>query len=170
VGVAAGTLHATGITNIQTAQDAAKALRPLGPAAYWVFTLCMIGTGLLAIPTMAGSAAYAVAEVFGWRYGLYRRFSRARAFYLVVGAVILIGSLMNCVGSISPIKALVYSAALNGIIAPPLIVVLLLICNNQKIMGRHRNGPWSNAFSWFTVALMGLTSVYLLFAMATGKA
>ncbi len=81
---AAGTLHASGHTNIDTAQDAAKALQPLGPAAYWIFSLCMIGTGLLAIPTLAGSAAYAVAETCGWRYGLYWRFDRAKGFYLTV--------------------------------------------------------------------------------------
>ena len=117
---AAGTLHATGKTDIETAQDAAKALLPLGPAAYWIFTLCMIGTGLLAIPTLAGSAAYAVAETAGWRYGLYRRFDRAKQFYVTIGAIISIGFLMNFIGVISPIKALVYSAALNGAIAPTL--------------------------------------------------
>ncbi len=167
---AAGTLHATGTTDIETAQDAARALEPLGPAAYWVFTLCMIGTGLLAIPTLAGSAAYAVAETFGWRHGLYRRFGRAVRFYLVVAAVIVVGCLLNFVGVISPIKALVWSAALNGMVAPPLIVVLLLICNNPKIMGKRTNGRRSNFFSWATVALMGPAAIYLVFAMVTGRA
>jgi NRAMP (natural resistance-associated macrophage protein)-like metal ion transporter len=167
---AAGTLHSAGITNINTAQDAAKALKPLGPAAYWIFSICMIGTGLLAIPTLAGSAAYAVAETCGWRHGLYRRFARARAFYLTVAAVIVTGGAMNFVGVISPIKALVYSAAINGIIAPPLIVVLLLICNNKKIMGNRTNGRWSNFFSWLAVAIMGSAAIYFLFALVTGKA
>lgn len=169
VTASAGTLHATGNTNIETAQDAAKALLPLGPAAYWIFSLCMIGTGLLAIPTLAGSAAYAAAETFGWRYGLYRRFARAKAFYLTVASVIVVGCLLNFAGFINPIKALVYSAALNGVVAPPLIVVLILICNNPKIVGKHTNGRWSNAFSWIAVALMGPAALYLVYAMVTGK-
>jgi Mn2+/Fe2+ NRAMP family transporter len=167
---AAGTLHAYGKTDIETAQQAAMALKPLGPSAYWIFSLCMIGTGLLAVPTLAGSAAYAVAETFGWREGLYRRFVRAEGFYTTVAAVMLLGCLMNFVRAISPIKALVYSAALNGIVAPPLIVVLILICNNSKIMGNRTNRRWSNVFSWLCVALMGPAAVFLLFAMLTGRA
>lgn len=167
---ATGTLHASGKTNIDTAQDAAKALQPLGPIAYWLFSICIVGTGLLAIPTLAGSAAYSMAESFGWRYGLYRRFERARPFYLTIAAVVVIGFLMNFVKAISPIKALVYSAALNGIVAPPLIVVLLLICNNKKIMGERTNGPISNFFSGLTVVLMGAAAAYLIYATAVGKA
>ena len=166
---AAGTLHASGMTHINTGQDAAKALKPLGAAAYWIFATCMIGTGLLAIPTLAGSAAYAVAESLGWRSGLYRRFGRARRFYETVAAIIVIGCLMNFVGFVSPMKALVYSAALNGIVAPPLIVVLLIICNNSKIMGLRTNGKWSNFCSWLTVGLMGSAAIYLIFAMLTGR-
>jgi NRAMP (natural resistance-associated macrophage protein)-like metal ion transporter len=167
---ATGTLHATGKVDIESAQDAAKALQPLGPAAYWIFSVCMIGTGLLAIPTLAGSAAYAVAETFGWRQGLYRRYARAPGFYLTTGAVIVVGCILNFVGVVSPIKALVYSAALNGIVAPPLIVILILICNNGKIMGKRTNGGWANLFSWLCVAIMGMAATYLVFAMLTGKA
>ncbi len=165
---AAGSLHANGITEIDTAQDAAKALLPLGPVAYWLFTICMIGTGLLAIPTLAGSAAYAVAETCGWRYGLYRRFSRAKAFYVTIAAVVLVGCALNFVGVISPIKALVYSAALNGVVAPPLIV-LLLICNNRTIVGARVNGLWSNLLGWITVLLMGPAAVYLIYCILQGK-
>jgi len=161
----AGTLHSQGITHIETAQDAAKALLPLGPAAYWIFTLCMVGTGLLAVPTLAGSAAYAVAETAGWRYGLYRRFSRAKAFYIVIAIMVLIGYGMNWVDIISPIDALVYSAAINGIIAPPLIIVLLLICNNRKIMGERVNHYLSNILGWGTVVFMGLAAGYLVYSM-----
>lgn len=167
---AAGTLHASGKTHIDTAQDAAKALQPLGPAAYWIFSLCMVATGLLAIPTLAGSAAYAISETFGWRYGLYRRFQRASGFYLTVAAVIILGFALNFVRSISPIKALVYSAALNGVIAPALIVVLILICNNRKIMGERTSGKWSRGLSWLTVAFMGPGAIYLIFQMITGQA
>ena len=166
----AATLHAKGITDINTAQDAALALKPLGAAAYWLFTLGILGTGLLAIPTLAGSAAYAVSETVGWRYGLYRRFRRAKAFYLTIAAAILAGYLLNFFHGISPVKALVYSAALNGIVAPPLIVVLLLICNNRKIVGRRGNGPVSNILGWLTVVLMGAAAAFLIWAMATGKA
>ena len=166
----AATLNARGVTDINTAQDAARALLPLGPAAYWLFTLGILGTGLLAIPTLAGSAAYAVAETFGWRYGLYRRFRRARGFYLTIAAAVVAGYLLNFVHAISPVKALLYSAALNGIVAPPLIVILLLICNNPKIVGKRRNGWLSNLFGWSAVVFMGAAAAFLIWAMATGKA
>ena len=167
---AAGTLHASGHTNIETAQDAAKALQPLGPYAYWIFSLCMIGTGLLAIPTLAGSVAYSVAETFSWKYGLYRRFDRARGFYLTIAAVVVVGCIFNFIGVISPIKALVYSAALNGIVAPPLVIVLIMICNNRKIVGARTNGFWSNFFSVVTVALMGPCAIYLVYQVILGNA
>ena len=167
---AAGTLHASGHTDIETAQDAAKALQPLGPYAYWIFSLCMIGTGLLAIPTLAGSAAYSVAETFNWKYGLYRRFDRARGFYLTIAAVVIVGCLLNFIGVINPIRALVYSAALNGVVAPPLVIVLLLICNNRKIVGSRTNGFWSNFFSVLTVLLMGPCAIYLVWQVVLGRA
>ena len=166
----AATLHANGITDINTAQDAALALKPLGPAAYWLFTLGILGTGLLAIPTLAGSIAYAVSETAGWPYGLYRRFQRAPGFYLTIAGAVIAGYLLNFAPAISPVKALLYSAALNGVTAPPLVVVLLLICNNPKIVGKHRNGPVSNVLGWLTVALMGTAAAFLIWAMATGKA
>lgn len=155
---------------LQTARDAAAALRPLGASAYWLFALGIIGTGLLAIPTLAGSAAYAVAEAAGWRYGLYRRFRRARGFYITLAAMIVAGYALNFVHSISPIQGLLYSAALNGIVAPPLIVVLLLICNNRKIVGARTNSRLTNAIGWLTVLLMGGAAAVLLWGMATGKA
>lgn len=165
----AATLHARGISDINTAQDAARALLPLGPAAYWLFTIGILGTGLLAVPTLAGSAAYAVAETAGWRYGLYRRFRRAPGFYLTIAACVLVGYLLNFLHAISPVKALLYSAAINGVVAPPLIVVLLLICNNRKIVQDRRNSPLSNILGWLTVLLMGAAAAILLWAMATGK-
>lgn len=166
----AATLHNKGVTDINTAQDAARALIPLGPAAYWLFTLGIIGTGLLAIPTLAGSVAYAVAEGFGWRYGLYRRFGRARGFYIVIAASILIGYLLNFIHALSPIKALLYSAILNGIVAVPLIIILLLVCNNRKIVGDRVNKPISNILGWFTVLLMGAAAGFMIWAIVTGKA
>ena len=164
----AATLHAKGVTDIRTAQDAARALLPLGPAAYWLFTLGILGTGMLAIPTLAGSAAYAVSEAVGWRYGLYRRFSRARSFYLTIATAIAAGFLLNFVKSIDPIKALLYSAVLNGIVAVPLMVVLLLICNNRKIIGKRCNRPISNILGWLAVVLMAAAGSFMIWAMMKG--
>jgi NRAMP (natural resistance-associated macrophage protein)-like metal ion transporter len=166
----AATLHSRGITDINTAQDAAKALLPLGQAAYWLFTLGILGTGLLAIPTLAGSAAYAVSETLGWRYGLYRRFKRAWGFYLTIAAMIGVGYLMNFVGAISPVKALLYSAILNGVVAVPLLVILMFICNNRKIVKNRVNGWVANSLGWLTIVLMGVAAAFMFWAMATGKA
>ncbi len=166
---AAGTLHASGKTDINTAQDAAKALLPLGKSAYWLFTLAILSMGLLAIPTLAGSAAYAVAEVGGWKSGLFRRFTRARPFYLTIAAMVFVGFLLNFAHAIDPIKGLLYSAAINGIVAPPLIFVLLLICNNKSIVGKRVNGLWSNLFGGLSCLLMTGAAGYLLFSMATNK-
>jgi NRAMP (natural resistance-associated macrophage protein)-like metal ion transporter len=166
----AGTLHASGKTDINTAQDAALALKPLGASAYWIFSVCMIGTGLLAIPTLAGSAAYAASETMGWRYGLYRRFSRAWGFYLTVAAVVVVGYILNFFATISPIKALVYSAVVNGIVAVPLMVVLMMICNNRKIVGEQTNGRWSNLFGGISILFMGAASGFFLWAVFTGHA
>ena len=166
----AATLHASGKTDINTAEDTARALLPLGASAYWLFTLGILGVGLLAVPTLAGSAAYAVAETAGWRYGLYRRFSRAKGFYATIAVVIVVGYLLNFVHAISPIKALLYSAVLNGLVAPPLIVVLLLICNNRKIVGKNANGWLSNTLGVLAVVLMSLAGGLLIWLLCTGKA
>ena len=166
----AATLHATGKTDINTAQDAALALKPLGNAAYVLFTVGILGTGLLAIPTLTGSVAYAVSETMGWRYGLYRRFQRADKFYWTIIAVTVAGYLLNFYQKFTPIKALLYSAVLNAVVAPPLIILLLLICNNRKVMGGRSNRLWSNLLGWLAVALMGAAAVFMFYALATGKA
>ncbi len=166
----AATLHASGKTDINTAEDAARALLPLGASAYWLFTLGILGVGLLAVPTLAGSAAYAVAETAGWRYGLYRRFSRAKGFYATIALVIVVGYLLNFVRAISPVKALLYSAVLNALVAPPLIVLLLFICNNRKIVGKNANGWLSNTLGGLTVVLMSLAGGLLIWLLCTGKA
>ncbi len=128
-----------------------------------------MGVGLLAIPTLAGSAAYAVAETNGWRSGLYRRFGRAKGFYGTIALVIIVGYLLNFVHAISPVKALLYSAVLNCLVAPPLIVVLLLICNNRKIVGKNSNGWVSNILGWLTVVIMSLAGGLLIWLLCTGK-
>jgi NRAMP (natural resistance-associated macrophage protein)-like metal ion transporter len=166
----AATLHASGKTDINTAEDAARALLPLGASAYWLFTLGVLGVGLMAVPTLAGSGAYAVAETVGWRNGLYRRFSRAKGFYATIALVIVVGYLLNFVQVISPVKALLYSAVLNGLVAPPMIVVLLLICNNRKIVGKNANGWLSNTLGCLAVVLMSLAGGLLIWSLFTGNA
>jgi Mn2+/Fe2+ NRAMP family transporter len=165
----AATLHASGHTEINTAQDAARALLPLGKSAYWLFTIGILGAGLLGIPTLAGSAAYALAETFGWRYGLYRRFRRARGFYLTIVAVIVMGYLLNFIPGISPVKALLYAAVMNGAVAPPLIVLLMLICNNPAIVGERRNSRLTNLLGSFAVLTMTVAILLLFWGLATGK-
>jgi len=131
----AATLHASGITTINTASEAAEALRPIGGAAmFWLFATGIIGTGLLAVPVLAGSAAYALSETFGWQEGLDRRLSRARGFYGTIAAATLAGLALNFVG-IDPIRALYWSAVLNGVLATPLMVVMLLVATNRAVMG-----------------------------------
>jgi NRAMP (natural resistance-associated macrophage protein)-like metal ion transporter len=166
----AATLHVSGKTDINTAEDAARALLPLGASAYWLFTLGILGVGLMAIPTLAGSAAYAVAETAGWRNGLYRRFSRAKGFYVTIALVMVVGYLLNFVQVISPVKALLYSAVLNGLVAPPLIVVLLFICNNRKIIGKNANGWLSNTLGWLAAVLMSFAGGLLIWLLFTGQA
>lgn len=165
---AAASLHALGKTQIDSAQDAAKALAPLGPSAVWIFSLCIIATGLLAIPTLAGSAAYGLAETCGWRYGLYRRFARAKPFYLTVAAVVVAGCVLNFFGALSPVRALVLSSALNGAVAPPLVVLLLILCSDKTLLGDKVNGVWSKIFGWLTAALMGVGAIALLYFAVNG--
>jgi Mn2+/Fe2+ NRAMP family transporter len=167
---AAGTLNAHGMTDINTAQDAAKALLPLGgKPAYWLFTLGMLGAGMLGIPTMAGSVAYALAETAGWRYGLYRRFNRAKQFYGAIAAVVIIGFALNFVHTFSPVKGLLYAAVINGVVAPPLIVILMCICNNRKIVKGRVNSALGNAVSAAAALLMAGTVVIMIWAMCSGK-
>jgi Mn2+/Fe2+ NRAMP family transporter len=151
------------------AQDAARALLPLGKSAYWLFALGILGTGSLAIPTLAGSIGYAVAEAYGLPYGLYRRFTRARGFYLVITGSILAGYAMNFMQTFSPVKTLLYSAVINGVFAPPLIVILLLVCNNRKIFGDRCNGRLSNVLGWATVAFMGIAAGVMIWSILAGK-
>ncbi|MGO8948443.1 MAG: divalent metal cation transporter [Ktedonobacterales bacterium] len=150
---------AYGVINIQTADQAAAALRPLaGPFAEALFALGIIGTGLLAIPVLAGSAAYGVAEAFGWREGLGQEAGNARGFYGVIALATLVGMLLNIVG-INPITALVYTAIVNGVVAVPLLVLILLVANNPGIMGAYTNGRLSNTIGILTTAFMGVAAI-----------
>lgn len=155
------TLGAHGRHDIASAQDAADALRPLaGRFAYLLFSFGLIGTGMLAIPAIAGSSAYVAAEMLSFRQGLNEAPHRASRFYAILGAGILAGMVMNFL-RIDPIKALFWSAVFNGVAAVPLIVAITLIANNSKIMGRWTNSLLANLWAWITVALMGLAAILM---------
>jgi Mn2+/Fe2+ NRAMP family transporter len=156
----AATLFRNGV-EITDAASAAESLRPLaGNSAYILFAIGAIGTGLLGVPVLAGSAAYAVSEAFGWKAGLYRRFNQAHGFYGVITLATLVGLCINFIG-INPMQALYYSAIVNGIVAPPLILIILLISNNKKIMGNKTNGLWSNFFGITAFVLMSAAAIAL---------
>jgi Mn2+/Fe2+ NRAMP family transporter len=148
------TLHATGRTEIQTAREAAEALRPLaGDGAYLLFGIGLIGTGLLAVPVLAASASFAIAEMFRWRAGLDLTPRRGRYFYIVFGGAVIAGMALNLTGT-SPIRMLFLSALINGLLAPPLLLLVMLVGSNSAVMGTRTNGPWLNALGWLTTALM----------------
>ncbi|HSX41381.1 MAG TPA: divalent metal cation transporter [Candidatus Saccharimonadales bacterium] len=164
---AAAVLNSHGITQINSAADAAKALEPLvqgfpnaGLVAKVIFAIGMIGVGLLSVPVLAGSSSYALSEVFGWREGLYRKASKARGFYAVIAIGTLLGLFMNFVG-FDPIKALVLTAVFNGIAAVPLIFLILKVGGNREIMGDYRHGGVSRALLWITFLVMGAAALAL---------
>jgi NRAMP (natural resistance-associated macrophage protein)-like metal ion transporter len=156
------TLFEHGKFNIQTAQDAAQALRPLaGDLAYLLFMLGMVGTGLLAIPALAGSSAYIAADTLAFRRaGLDQPPRRAPRFYTVLGAGLIIGAAMPFTG-VDPIRALYWCAVLNGVVSVPLLFLVIRIANNHKVLGRWRNSVIANAWSWLTLVLMGAAAVAL---------
>ena len=158
----ASTLYRAGLRDIETSRQAAEALKPLaGEAAYLLFALGVIGTGLLAVPVLAGSASYAVAELFGWRSGLELPPRRARRFYLVLSASIVAGMILEVFGT-NPIRMLFLSAVVNGLLAPPLLLLVMLVGNNRDIMGAHTNGLWLNVFGWTATGLMTCAAVLFL--------
>lgn len=159
----AATLHAHGVTDITSADQAAEALRPIaGDFAFALFALGIIGTGLLAVPILAGSAAYAVCETFGWVEGLNRKPREAKAFYGAVAAATLGGIGLNFIG-IDPMRALYWAAVVNGLLAPPLMVVTMLIARNRKVMGKLVIGGWLELGGWLSTAMMWIIAgVFLL--------
>lgn len=151
---AGATLHVSGKTDIQSATDAAQALRPLaGSLATVLFAIGLIGAGLLAVPVLTGSAAYAVAETFGWQSGLDEKPRHAKKFYGVIAASTLVGVAIDFLG-INPISALFWTAVINGVVAPPLLVVVMLVANNKRVMGKRTNGRFTNVVGWFAAAIM----------------
>jgi len=160
----AATLHAHGKTNIATAQEAAEALRPLaGAGAYWLFTLGLIGTGMLAVPVLAGSCAYAIAEASAWRGSLDRRPRRAKKFYIVLAVAMALGIALNYAG-LNAIKLLFTTAVINGILAPPLILIVLLLTRDRTVMGSAVNSPVLGFLGWLTFAVMVVSAVGLFIA------
>jgi len=158
----ATTLHAHGITHIETARQAAEALRPLaGEQAYLLFTLGLFGTGVLAVPVLAGSSAYAVAESAAWAASLGTPPRRVRKFYAVLAVAVLVGIGLEYIG-LNAVQMLFYSAVLNGILAPPLIVLVVLLTSDPSVMGEWVNPPWMRILGWFTAALMTLAALALL--------
>jgi NRAMP (natural resistance-associated macrophage protein)-like metal ion transporter len=163
---AGATLHRAGITEIQTADQAAAALRPLaGPLASWLFAFGLIGTGMLGVPVLAGSGAYAMAEAATWRRGLDETIHSASHFYAVIAVAMLIGMALAFVKA-NAIKMLFFSAVLNGLLAPPLIIIILIVCNNPHVMGTHRNGRALNILGGIAALLMTGAAVTLLVTLA----
>jgi Mn2+/Fe2+ NRAMP family transporter len=151
---AAATLHSSGNSQIQSATEAAQALRPLaGNLATVLFGIGLIGAGLLAIPVLTGSAAYAVAETFGWRSGLDEKPRHAKKFYAIIAVSTLVGVFIDFAG-INPIRALFWTAVINGVVAPPLLIVVMMVSNNKRVMGARTNGRLTNIIGWLAAAVM----------------
>ncbi len=165
IAACSATLHASGITNITSADQAASALRPLaGNSAFLLFAAGIIGTGLLAVPVLAGSASYALSESLGWKQGLYRKLKEAYAFYGVIIIAMLLGLLLNFSG-IPPFAALIYSAIANGLIAPVILILIILISGNKKVMGQWANGPLSTIFGSVITLAMIIAGAATIFSL-----
>jgi NRAMP (natural resistance-associated macrophage protein)-like metal ion transporter len=151
---AASTLHVAGKTNILSATDAAQALRPLaGNASSVLFALGLIGAGFLAVPVLTGASAYAVSETFGWECSLNDKPREAKQFYAVIAGSTLVGLLINFLG-INPMAALFWTAVINGLISPPLLVIIMLVSNNKKVMGDNVNSLGANMVGWAATMIM----------------
>jgi NRAMP (natural resistance-associated macrophage protein)-like metal ion transporter len=165
IAACAATLYTNGITNIQTAADAALALRPIaGEGAYFLFSVGIIGAGLLALPVLAGSAAYTFSETFRWKSGLYRKLKDARAFYGVILFSMFIGLSINFIG-IDPIKLLIYTAVVNGLVAPVILFLVVQMTSNPKIVKDRVNHPFMALLGWFITGVMvvaGAATIYTL--------
>ena len=164
----AATLHAHGKTNIETSAQAAEALRPLaGAFAELFFALGIIGTGLLAIPVLAGSTAYAIGESYKWPVGLARKPKRAVAFYAILAFSVLIGIGLNFT-PLDPIKALYWSAVVNGVLAPPIMVLMMLLVRRKAVMGNLKVEGWVYWLGWLATAVMTLSVAGLAFSVTLG--
>lgn len=154
-----GVLYPHGVTQIESASQAAEALRPFaGDATYGLFAIGIIGTGLLSIPVLAGSSSYALSESFRWKEGLYRPLKQAYAFYGVIIISMIVGLGINFIG-IDPIKALIYSAFINGLVAPLVLALIVIIASNKKVMGRWTNKRKTTAIGWFITTAMAVVGI-----------
>jgi NRAMP (natural resistance-associated macrophage protein)-like metal ion transporter len=159
------TLHAAGKTDIQTAEQAAEALKPIaGEAAFFLFSLGLIGTGLLAVPVLAGSVAYAVGEARGWRIGLERPLRRARPFYFVIALAIVLSIAVDFT-ALDPIKALIWSAVVNGVIVVPIMAAMMIMASRRKIMGDFVASPWQVVLGWTATAVMAVAVIAMFVLM-----
>ncbi len=154
----AGTLYAHGITDIVTADQAALALQPFGEFAFLLFALGIVGTGLLAVPVLAGSSAYALAESFGWVRGLHYKLKQAYAFYGVIIVSMLLGIAANFM-HLDPIKGLIYAAVANGIIAPIILFFVVRLSSNSRLMGDYANKPFISFMGWVTIGVMSISGI-----------
>ena len=155
-------LNKNGITNIDSAEKAALALKPLaGEFAYLLFTIGIFGVGLLAVPVLAGASAYAISELFKWKEGLNKKFIQAKGFYGVIIVSLLVGLALNFL-NINPIKALFYAAVVNGIVAPILMFFIFRIGRDKKIMGDFTNPRWVNIWGWIVTILMSVSAIILM--------
>ncbi len=159
---AAATLNASGITDIQTSSQAAEALRPVaGPFVFLVFSLGIIGTGFLALPVLAGSSAYAMGEAFGWHVGLARKPARAKRFYLMIATITAVGAVLNVV-ALDPIKALFWSAVINGVVAIPVMIMMMRLACNPAVMGRFTLPPILKSVGWLATLVMAAASIGMI--------
>ena len=162
------TLFVAGKHDVASATDAAQALRPLaGDASALLLAIGLIGAGVLAVPVLTGAAAYGVSEAFGWRSGLDRELTRAPQFYLVIIAATLVGMAINWLG-INPITALVLSAVLNGLVAAPLLILIMLVSNDRAAMGERTNGRLLNILGWITTTVMSVAGLGLIVTTIVG--
>ncbi len=161
----ASTLHAHGVTNITTSRQAAEALRPLaGAGAYWLFTLGLIGTGLLGVPVLAGSSAYAISEAMAWTGSLDRKPKLAPKFYAVLGVAMALGLALDFAG-LDAVKMLFWSAVANGVLAPPLVVIVVMLTTDRTVMGEDVNSPLLRWLGWITAVVMSAAAI-AMFATA----
>ena len=163
----AGSLHNNGITDIQSAEQAAKSLEPLvksfpnsGEISKSIFAIGIIGTGLLSIPVLATSTAYGLSDTFGWKQGLSKKFGQAKAFYLVIIICGIIGLGMNFLG-INPITALVYASVINGVVSVPIIFVVMKLSNDKEILKENTNGRLTNIIGWATFVIMAVATIIM---------
>lgn len=164
---AALTLHANGITDIQSSSQAAEALRPLaGDLTFYLFAAGIIGTGLLAVPVLAGSAAYGIAEVYNWHATLEAKPKEAKLFYAIIAATTLAGVVINFL-PVDPVKMLFWAAVINGFVAVPIMVMMMLVASNTKIMGRFKLSPRLKIAGWCATAIMAMAAGTLIWSWVT---